>query len=165
LRPCPRPRQFLSKFNILETEEGEKALRSVFVSRPEVFQSIDFAPEYWTSLTPEKALLARVFADHCRETKDDEALEQCLPVVTAHALFIQDYYNRLLETLERLDAEGVDESVADRLEEQVVQLAFVIKELLKMAVELDYADEMGRRKMWTLIRAYLLSEVSRPRQT
>jgi condensin complex subunit 3 len=145
LRPCPRPRQFLSKFNILETEEGEKALRSVFVSRPEVFQSIDFAPEYWTSLTPEKALLARVFADHCRETKDDEALEQCLPVVTAHALFIQDY--------------------SDRLEEQVVQVAFVIKELLKMAVELDYADEMGRRKMWTLIREYLLSEVLGPRQT
>lgn len=76
----------------MQTEEGEKALRSVFASRPEVFQSIDFArasllflgqtlprgltrssswdvAEYWTTLTAEKALLARVFADHCRETK------------------------------------------------------------------------------------------------
>lgn len=94
-----------------------------------------------------------MFAEHCRETKDDEALEQCLPVVTSHALFIQDYYNRLLETLEKLDADSVDEAEGERLEEQVIQLAFVIKELLKMAVELDYADEMGRRKMWILIRA------------
>lgn len=32
---------------------------------------------------------------------------------------------------------------------------FVISELLKLAVNLDYADETGRRKMFALIRAYV----------
>lgn len=31
---------------------------------------------------------------------------------------------------------------------------FIISELLKLAVNLDYADETGRRKMFALIRAY-----------
>lgn len=85
--------------------------------------------------------------------QDEEALEQCLPVVTAHAFHIQEYYNELLETLEQIDVDGLADGDQDKLENQVAELSFVIKELLKMAVELDYSDEMGRRKMWSLIRA------------
>lgn len=77
--------------------------------------------------------------------------------MTAHALHIQEYYNRLLATLETLDALAAgdedDEREQTRLEDDVGRCSFVIKELLRMAIELDYADEMGRRRMWSLIRA------------
>lgn len=99
---------------------------------------------YWTSLTPEKALLARVFVDHCIATKDDSRLEDALPVVTALAFRIQDEYNSLVtSTTEEND--------------DIPERSFIVGELLRLAINLDYADEIGRRKMFTLARQSPLS--------
>lgn len=99
----------------------------------------DQIDEYWTSLTPEKAFLARVFVDHCISTQDETRLEETMPVVTALAYRIQDEYNTLVG-LANEEVEDIDEK------------AFVVGELLRLAVNLDYADEIGRRKMFQLAR-------------
>jgi hypothetical protein len=42
------------------------------------------------------------------------------------------------------------------LEEKIIDSELIVGELLGLAVNLDYADETGRRKMFQLIRAYIL---------
>ena len=62
-----------------------------------------------------------------------------MPVVTALAFRIQDEYNKLVGS--------VNEGAQDASER-----AFIVGELLKLAVHMDYADETGRRKMFQLTR-------------
>ena len=115
--------------------------------------------DYWEHLTPERAFLARVFVDHCVAQKDNARLENVLPVVTALAFRIQAAYNDLIERIrdheaERLLREGMEDDDEERArrEEELMDGEFVIGELLRLAVNLDYADEIGRRKMFQLVR-------------
>jgi len=93
-------------------------------------------------------------------TKDDARLESALPVVTALAFKIQSAYNELLEDIqasEDLLPQGgeVDESKEDeRMDKE-----FIIGEMLRLAVNLDYADEIGRRKMFQLVRKWYFSRL------
>jgi condensin complex subunit 3 len=96
-------------------------------------------------LTPEKAFLVRVFVDHCVSTKENARLEKVLPVVTAHAFRIQEAYNSLLDSLAAADEAGGDDEVTDERE-------FVLAELLRLALNLDYADEIGRRRLEQFVR-------------
>lgn len=84
--------------------------------------------------------------------KNDARLEDVLPVVTALAFRIQDEYNKLVAVVNE------EESSADT-ESLVAERAFVVGELLRLAVNLDYADEIGRRKMFQLARASDISTV------
>ncbi len=92
----------------------------------------------------------RVFVDHCVSTKENARLEKVLPVVTAHAFRIQDAYNALLDSLAAAEEAGGDEEVADDRE-------FVLAELLRLALNLDYADEIGRRRLEQFVRTYQTS--------
>ncbi|WVW80873.1 hypothetical protein I302_102863 [Kwoniella bestiolae CBS 10118] len=140
--------EFLSRFDVVSSQVAEEALISVFVTRPEILDIVEFNDEFWTSLNPEKAFLARVFVDHCISNKDDVRLEEALPVVTALAFCIQDEYNKLVGS-----TNDGNEDITDR--------AFIVGELLKLAVNLDYADEIGRRKMFQLARE-MISQANLP---
>jgi condensin complex subunit 3 len=110
-------------------------------------------------LTSEKALLARVCVEHCITTNDRAKLEVFLPVVTHLAFRIQGVYNKYQEdfhaivqewALRALDANERD--VDERLNDLLLDAEFLIAEMLKLAVNLDYADEVGRRKMFQLVQ-------------
>ena len=109
-------------------------------------------------MTPEKAFLVRVFVEHCINTKDHNRLESSLPVVTALAFKIQATYNDLLEQIQADEEsrflDDDDEEAHEAREEARADLEFVIGEMLKLAVNLDYADEIGRRKMFGLVREW-----------
>ena len=62
-----------------------------------------------------------------------------MPVVTALAFRIQEEYNTLV-------------SSADENRNDVADRGFIVAELLRLATHLDYADEIGRRKMFQLAR-------------
>jgi len=53
---------------------------------------------------------------------------------------------------EAVAEEDVDEEERGRVEEGMTQAAFVLCELLKIAVHLDYTDEIGRRKLSVVVR-------------
>jgi condensin complex subunit 3 len=72
-----------------------------------------------------------------------------IPVVTALAFRIQDEFNKLVPSLNDEDAGDTNE------------LAFVVGELLQLATNLDYADEIGRRKMFQLASGFNLASVRR----
>ncbi|PFH49328.1 hypothetical protein AMATHDRAFT_147847 [Amanita thiersii Skay4041] len=163
---------FLNLFDLSENDVASDALLSVFSSRPEIYDGLDFEDPYWTLLSPEKAFLARVFVDHCCATKNTARLEATLPVVTALAFRIQEAYNDLGERMRVLDeerlfrrAEGIfSHKLIDgtidlaREDDETVEREYMIGEMLKLAVNLDYSDEIGRRKMFQLMRDMLSQE-------
>ncbi|AAW41180.1 mitotic chromosome condensation-related protein, putative [Cryptococcus deneoformans JEC21] len=142
--------EFLSRFDVTSSQVAEDALMSIFVTRPEVLQGIEFEDEYWTTLTPEKSFLVRVFVDRCVAIKDTTRLEESIPVVTALAFCVQEEYNKLVQAVN----EGADDAT-------LMERTFIVGELLKLAVNLDYADEIGRRKMFQLARE-MISQINLP---
>jgi condensin complex subunit 3 len=133
---------------------------SVLKTRAEIFDNLEFGDAFWESLTPEKTFLARVFVDQCVAAKNDARLEATLPVVTAMAFRIQGRYNDLMILVQdEMDEQPthLEEREEDRIrrEEERMSQEFILTELLKLAVNLDYADEIGRRKMFQLVRAMI----------
>ncbi|EMD37496.1 hypothetical protein CERSUDRAFT_154154 [Gelatoporia subvermispora B] len=160
---------FLRLFDLNEGTIGQDALSIVLGTRPEISANLEFPDEYWASLTPEKAFLARVFVDHCLSVKDENRLESALPVVTALAFRIQDSYNELVKRVQEeaemefltagMERTPEEEEEHAKKEEERMDREFVLGEMLKLAVNLDYADEIGRRKMFQLVRDMLSHEV------
>lgn len=114
---------------------------------------------FWSALKPESALLARTFVEHCFDKKDESRLEACLPVVTALAFLLQNHYNAFLEVLQedeeaQLNGEEDDDD-ADSRDEKMADEEFMMSELLRLSLLLDYSDEIGRRKMFSVIRKWL----------
>ena len=116
---------------------------------------------FWDTLTPEKAFLLRVFTDHCVASKEDARLEAALPVVGVVAGKIGKMYNEMQKAIEAeaedmLLRDGMDdpefEEQKARREEEQFDREFVIGEMLKLALNLDYGDEIGRRLMFQLVR-------------
>lgn len=151
---------FLTLFDLQEVTIAEEALMSVFKTRTEIFDNLELGDTFWGNLTPEKTFLARVFVDQCAASKNEGRLEATLPVVTAMAFRVQERYNKLME-LVRYELDGrstrLDEREEDRVrrEEDRMSQEFILTELLKLVVNLDYADEIGRRKMFQLVRAMI----------
>ena len=83
-------------------------------------------------------------------------------MVTSFAFKIQNEFNDLIDMVPEgiLQPGGVLAGSLDDMEdlpEGLVGKAFVVAELCKLAVGLDYADEIGRRKMFQLARKSLRS--------
>ncbi|TFK65897.1 ARM repeat-containing protein [Pluteus cervinus] len=149
----------LALFDLTDTTVAADALLSVFASRVDIFENLQFDNEYWSEISPERAFLPRVFVDYCIATKDNVRLEAALPVVTALAFRIQDAYNNLVTGIQSYDEEKLlrdfseDEKV--RVVDERMDQEFILGELLALAVNLDYSDGHGRGKMSQLIRDML----------
>ena len=78
-------------------------------------------------------------------------MEASLPVVTSVAFGIEKSYKSLGDMCSEV-ASNIDEAERIRREDIIFDKEFVIAELLKLAVHLDYSDEIGRRKMFQLVR-------------
>ena len=109
--------------------------------------------QYWSNLTAETAFLARVFVEHCKTMQDETKLEANLPVVTNVAFSIEKSYKSLCDMCSE-DTSNIDEAERIRREDARIDKECVIAELLKLAVHLDYSDEIGRRKMFQLVREW-----------
>ncbi|KAJ6516489.1 nuclear condensing complex subunit [Mycena sanguinolenta] len=143
---------FLDKFEIQASAEGaelaSQALIGVFNTRPDIFEDLHFGDAYFdfARLTPQKSFLVRVFVDHCKEDGELKMESGGIPVVTNCAFRIQQGYESLIAA----DDEKDEEKVFERRDKE-----FILAELLKLAVNLDYSDEIGRRKMFSLVRNML----------
>ncbi|TCD66080.1 hypothetical protein EIP91_001838 [Steccherinum ochraceum] len=140
------------------------ALKSLFVTRPEVLDAIVFEDTYWRELTPESALLARAFIEFDPGQTQENRLEAAaLPVVTAFAFYVQEACNAIFDTMEALEeAKLVDEAedeVLEKLDAELADRVFVLGEVLKIAAKLDYTDEIGRRKVFQVVRDMLAHEL------
>ncbi|PIL28240.1 hypothetical protein GSI_09652 [Ganoderma sinense ZZ0214-1] len=150
---------FLNLFDLTEGTVAEDALGSVFDTRIDIFEHIEFSEDYWTDPTPERAFLARVFVDKCIAKDARVRLDETLPVTTHMMFRIQAVYNSLVEHIQAdSSSKDEDEDAAAAREEVRLDLELTVAELLRLAVNLDYQDEMGRRKMFMLVQGMLAQE-------
>lgn len=156
--------QFLSLFDVYEGKVAEQVLQAIFDVKPELVEDIDFggscqswflsvrrvathhgstfADEFYQTLSPHSAFVAKTYFNHLRKLEDPR-LGDLEPVVTALAYFVQAEWTKLVVLLE---AEERDEEVEQQQE-------FVVDQLVGMTVNVDYGDEIGRRKMFELMRS------------
>jgi condensin complex subunit 3 len=121
-------------------------------------------------MTPEKSLLARVFASllstrSSASIANPPDLSDRLPVLTLLAFKIQILFNTCLNWVQERASglprvpgveDGDDE---DKWEEQIIDGMFVLGEMLRLGACLDFSDEMGRRGVVKLVRESAFSYV------
>ncbi|SPO20133.1 related to Condensin complex subunit 3 [Ustilago trichophora] len=157
---------FLNQFDVVASKHIEAALLSIFESRPAIVSQVSFdADEFWANLSPSTAFLVRVFVDYFKRTKNDRRLEECLPMVTALAFRIQKEYGELVQLIEQYNVVAnsvlVPEDEAEIALFTIRNKTFVVSQLLGIALASDYGDEIGRRKMFGLVRD-MISDVELP---
>lgn len=100
------------------------------------------------------------YLDFEPSSQDEALLESALPVVTALAFRIQHEHNELMARINKLIQLPEDEEEDEESEMERGDKEFIMSELLKLAVNLDYADETGRRKMFALVRESFMSDLT-----
>lgn len=133
-----------------------EAMKGFWEGRPDYRESLTFDDNFWETLTAEAVFVARSFNDFCRNEgngKYEALVEEKLPEVTKLAFYLERYVRVLTEALKRIESRVDIEDDED--EEDTVEQEFIVEQLLHIALTLDYSDEVGRRKMFSLLRQTL----------
>lgn len=136
----------------MESGIAHEAMRSFWEGRADYREAVLFDEAYWESMTAESAFLLRSFNDFCRvenEGKYDSLADEKIPVVTAFAMYLHKYMTELLQR-KKLAKDATDVN-----DDETVEIEFIVEQLLHIAMNLDYSDEVGRRKMFSLLREAL----------
>lgn len=131
-----------------------EAMNGFWEGRGDYRDAVNFDDEFWETLSAEAAFLARSLNDFCRaegNRKYESLIEEKMPEVTRLAFYLERYLNALIDTSKRVQANELEEDEEDLTVEQ----EFIVEQLLHIALSLDYSDEVGRRKMFTLLRQSL----------
>ncbi|CAJ0540611.1 Ff.00g076370.m01.CDS01 [Fusarium sp. VM40] len=156
----PAPPNFDGLFELLEridvvntgVENGValEAMKGFWEGRPDYRETVEFDDNFWETLSAESVFMARSFNEFCRLESDGKylnLLEEKLPEVTKLAFYLERYLHVLITAVKRVaEADEEDE------EEDTVEQEFIVEQMLQIALTLDYSDEVGRRKMFTLLR-------------
>jgi condensin complex subunit 3 len=132
-----------------------EAMKGFWEGRPDYRDEVNFDDNFWDTLSAESVFVARSFNDFCRTEgngKFDALIDEKMPEVTKLGFYLQRYINALIEALKRVATQEVTE---DEEEEDTVEQEFIVEQLLHIARTLDYSDEVGRRKMFALLRQSL----------
>lgn len=130
-----------------------EAMRGFWEGRPDYRDAVEFDDTFWETLSAESVFMARTFNDFCRSqgSRFEALLEEKLPEVTKLAFYLERYVKVLVDALKRLQESAGDEDAED----DTVEQEFIVEQLLHIALTLDYSDEVGRRKMFALLRQTL----------
>jgi len=132
-----------------------EAMKGFWEGRPDYRDAVTFDDNFWDTLTAEAVFMVRSFNDFCRSDgngKYEALVEEKIPEVTKLAFYLQRYITVLVEALKRVALQEITE---DEEEEDTVEQEFIVEQLLHIARTLDYSDEVGRRKMFALLRQSL----------
>ncbi|ROT38811.1 condensin subunit Cnd3 [Sodiomyces alkalinus F11] len=133
-----------------------EAMNGFWEGRPDYRDAAVFDDQFWLTLSAESVFMARSFNEFCRSEgngKYESLLEVKLPEVTKLAFYLERYISVLIEAIKRVQ-ETSDENEEDE-EEDTVEQEFIVEQMLQIALTLDYSDEVGRRKMFALLRQSL----------
>lgn len=130
----------------VETGIALEAMKGFWQGRPDYVDAVNFDDAFWNALTPESAFMTRSFNDFCQHNQQYQILcEEKMPEVTRLGFYLQNYMNALVEGIRSAAELGGGE-------EETVEQEFIVEQLLHIALSLDYSDEVGRRKMFSLLR-------------
>lgn len=149
--------ELLERIDVINSgvEDGiaAEAMQKFWEGRPDYQEEVSFADPFWDNLTSEAAFMVRSFNDFCRAKQDLKyaaLVEEKMPEVTKLACLLQRYASALVDILRRNINKGQEEQ-----QEEHVEMEFIVEQLLHIAKTLDYSDEVGRRKMFALLRETL----------
>ncbi|KAL8370467.1 hypothetical protein RB595_000710 [Gaeumannomyces hyphopodioides] len=132
-----------------------EAMRGFWEGRPDYREAARFDDHFWETLSAEAVFMARSFNQFCRTEGNgryESLVEEKLPEVTKLAFYLERYVKVLIDAVKRIEEKEVDE---DEEEEDTIEQEFIAEQLLHIALTLDYSDEVGRRKMFALLRQTL----------
>ncbi|KAK9368640.1 nuclear condensing complex subunit [Lipomyces kononenkoae] len=138
--------ELLERLDVLNSNVAEQAMKELFGYRQDLMKNLRFPDTLWANLTAETVFLARCFAAYCRESCMDDVLEDRMPEVTKLGSYIEKYSEFL----------KVDDNEATTVEQE-----FILEQLINITSNMDFSDEIGRRKLFNVIRD-MLSEVTLP---
>ncbi|EXJ54748.1 hypothetical protein A1O7_10089 [Cladophialophora yegresii CBS 114405] len=125
-----------------------EAMKEFWAGRQDYLDSVTFDDEFWDHLTPESAFMARTFNDYCQsDPKYYGLIEEKMPEVTRLGFHLQKHINELTSRVQTATEAGTDETMALQTDQE-----FIVEQVLYIAQSLDYTDEIGRRKMFSLLR-------------
>lgn len=130
-----------------------EAMKGFWEGRPDYREAVTL-DDFWENLSAESAFMARSFNDFCRNEGNgryETLVEDKMPEVTKLAFYLERYMQVLVDVLKRVAQQDGE----DGDEEDSVEQEFIVEQLLCIALTLDYSDEVGRRKMFTLLRQSL----------
>lgn len=139
----------------LEGGVALEAMKGFWEGRPDYREEVTFDDQFWETLSAESVFMARSYNDFCRSEgngKYERLVEEKMPEVTKLAFYLERYTKALIDTLRRIAS---TEAAEDEDEEDTVEQEFIVEQLLHIALTLDYSDEVGRRKMFALLRQTL----------
>jgi condensin complex subunit 3 len=140
-----------------ENGVGLEAMKGFWDGRPDYREAMFFDDNFFETLSAESVFVVRTFNDFCRNEgngKYESLIEEKLPEVTKVAFYLERYVKVLIDAIRRAEEEEVDDEDEDE-EEDTVEQEFIVEQLLHIALTLDYSDEVGRRKMFSLLRQTL----------
>ncbi|KAL7945739.1 nuclear condensing complex subunit [Trichoderma barbatum] len=130
-----------------------EAMNGFWEGRPDYREALVLDDLFWETLSAESVFMARSFNDFCRSEENgryESLVEEKLPEVTKLAFFLERYLKVLVDAIQRVARLEEEDD-----EEDTVEQEFIIEQMLHIALTLDYSDEVGRRKMFTLLRQSL----------
>lgn len=140
----------------VENGVGLEAMRGFWEGRPDYREGVTFDDHFWETLSAESVFMARSFNEFCRNEgngKYEDLVEEKLPEVTKLGFYLERYVKVLVDALKRIAQQ--EENGEEDEEEDTVEQEFIVEQLLHIAMTLDYSDEVGRRKMFSLLRTTL----------
>ena len=132
---------------------GGEAMRGFWEGRPDYQSGLAFEEPFWDNLTPESVFTVRTWNDfyHSKlNNEQDVRIEGKLPEVTRMAFCLEHYIHKTIQSLRKNALIAEDAEVEESVEQE-----FVVEQLLYVAKTMDYTDEVGRRKMFALLRETL----------
>lgn len=129
-----------------------EAMKEFWDGRPDYRETVEFDNTFWDNLSSESIFLVRSLNDFCQQDEERyrSLLEEKMPEVTKLGFLLERYLNALTEKLRASSTFTPGEN-----EEDTVEQEFIVEQLLHVAYTLDYSDEVGRRKMFSLLRESL----------
>ncbi|POS88035.1 hypothetical protein EPUL_000644 [Erysiphe pulchra] len=139
----------------IESGVALEAMKGFWSGRPDYTNEVSFDDNFWNTLTAESVFMARTLNDFCKSkegSKYEAMIEEKMPEVMKLAFYLERYIQLLVDALNRSPR---CDSEVDEDEEDTVEQEFIVEQLLHIAKTLDYSDEVGRRKMFALLRQSL----------
>ncbi len=149
--------ELLERIDVLNSgvEDGLalEAMKEFWDGRPDYRDAVTFDDAFWDMLSAERIFMARTLNDFCRSGKGgqyESLIEEKLPEVTKLAFYLQRSCNNLIESIKRANENGEGDE-----EDATIEQEFIVAQLMYIVRTLDYSDEVGRRKMFALLRETL----------
>jgi len=134
--------KFLNYFDVMTSTIAGDAIKIYFERYPNI--KLTYNETLWNSLSSEYAFLIKEYVEFCHQNKKDDMLDEVLPEIIKLVDYLKKYFQKIVE----LKEEEEDEKILNE---------FIVSQLLGIGNSLDYADEMGRRDMFSCLRELLVS--------